>query len=112
MKRLLVVGCLVLTASLVGQVEHAPTVAQCQAEQRLWLSNLEEGDSRKLPEMSVIVKWNGEMQDCGKVDPGQRVRYYNTSGEIAAEEIVRMQHFFDRHGLWSQFKEEDASGKR
>lgn len=32
MKRL-VLTSLVLTSSLVGQVEHAPTVAQCQADQ-------------------------------------------------------------------------------
>jgi hypothetical protein len=40
MKCLLVLASLILTASLVGQVEHAPTVAQCQADQRLWLSKL------------------------------------------------------------------------
>ena len=111
MKRLLVLVSLILTASLIGQVEHAPTVAQCQADQRLWLSDLEQ-NPHKLPEMSVIVKWNGEMGDCEKVDPDNRFRYYNTSGEIAAEEIARMQHFFDRHGLWTQFMDEDSAGKR
>jgi|HubBroStandDraft_6_1064221.scaffolds.fasta_scaffold517911_2 hypothetical protein len=41
MKRHLVLGCLVLAASLAGQVQYAPTVAQCQADQRFWMSKLE-----------------------------------------------------------------------
>jgi hypothetical protein len=32
MKRYLAFAVLILTASLAGQVEHAPTVAQCQAD--------------------------------------------------------------------------------
>jgi hypothetical protein len=82
-QRLLVLTSLILTASLVSQVEHAPTIAQCQADQRLWLAEIED-NPQKLPEMSVIVKWNGEMQDCEKVDPNNRIRYYNTSGEISS----------------------------
>lgn len=54
---LLIVFIFVFVA--VGQeVQHAPTVAQCQADQRLWLSKLEDGDkSSALPEFDVLTKW-------------------------------------------------------
>jgi hypothetical protein len=47
MKRLLILSVFVLAA--VGQdVQHAPTVAQCQADQRLWSAEIGKGDSPKL----------------------------------------------------------------
>jgi hypothetical protein len=39
----------VLTASVAGQVEHAPTVEQCQADQRLWLAEIEVRDPKAHP---------------------------------------------------------------
>jgi hypothetical protein len=60
---------LVITASLTGQVQHAPTVAQCQADQRLWLSQLEGGDRSKLPEFYALIDETKEMDACQKVDP-------------------------------------------
>jgi hypothetical protein len=66
MKFTLVLGWLILTASLVGQVEHSPTVAQCQADQRLWLSDLEEPHN-SLPVYAVLGQWNVEMSVCEKV---------------------------------------------
>ena len=93
MKRLLILSVFVLAA--VGQdVQHAPTVAQCQADQRLWLSTIEEGDPPKLPRMPVIAKWNTEMLECERVDPDNMVKYYNTHGEIEAQEIDRMRNTF------------------
>jgi hypothetical protein len=112
MKRLVLTG-LILTASLVGQeIKHAPTVAQCQADQRLWFAQLEEGDSPKLPTQDVLAKWNNEMSDCQKVDPGNTPMYYNTGAEIDAAMETRLTHFILRHGLWSQFMDEDTAGKR
>jgi hypothetical protein len=72
-KRLLILSVFVLAA--VGQeIQHAPTVAQCQADQRLWLSTVEEGDSPKLPSSNVLSNWSREMDDCGKVDPNNRFK--------------------------------------
>jgi hypothetical protein len=110
-QRLLVLVCLILTASLVGQVEHAPTVAQCQADQRLWFSEIE-GESSTLPKYDVLSEWAIEMGECKTVDPANFDKYYNLHGEIDAERALRMMHFIERHGLWTQFKAEDAAGKR
>jgi hypothetical protein len=111
MKRSLALGWLVLTASLVGQVEHAPTVAQCQADQKLWLSKVE-GPSTGLPGYYTIALWGGEMQDCETVDPSNQFKYYNTMAEITAEEHGRLEHFIERHGSWDTFIAEDTAGKR
>jgi hypothetical protein len=111
MKRLVLASSLILMASLAGQVEHAPTVAQCQADQRLWMSRTE-GPSSQLPEYNVIVKWTAEMGDCAKVDPDNSFKYYNTEAELTAEQQIRLAHFLDRRNLWQQFIAEDAAGKR
>jgi hypothetical protein len=66
MKRLLILGIFVLVA--VGQdVQHAPTVAQCQADQRLWSSEIID-DTYPKPDIDVLQKWTREMRDCRKVD--------------------------------------------
>jgi hypothetical protein len=113
MKRLVLAG-LVLTASLVGQdVQHAPTVAQCQADQRLWLSKIEDTDNASaLPTFDVLSKWQREMSDCKTVDPSEELKYYNTGAEIRTMQGIRLMNFIARHGLWDKFKEEDAAGKR
>jgi hypothetical protein len=112
MKRLLVLA-VVAAASLVGQdVQHAPTVEQCRADQRLWLSSVEQADSPRLPSYAVLSKWDHEMTDCEKVDPENKWKYYNTGSEIDVIEASRLMDFLHRHGLWEKFKEEDAAGKR
>jgi len=111
MKRLFFVGCLVLAASLIGQVEHAPTVDQCQADQRLWFSRLEDVQNT-LPSYDAISQWHQEMNDCEKVDPDNRVKYHNVEREIDADQNNRVLHFLNRHQLWGKFIEEDAAGKR
>jgi hypothetical protein len=35
------ISVFLLTTSLTGQVKHPPSVEQCQAHQRLWLSKVE-----------------------------------------------------------------------
>lgn len=114
MKRLLILSVFVFVA--VGQdIEHAPTVAQCQADQRLWLSEIEANDkdsSVQLPDMSVLHQWLREMNNCITVDPENKTRYYNTVGEIDAEMLLRTESFIRRHALWSKFMGEDAAGKR
>jgi hypothetical protein len=110
MKCYLAFAVLILTASLAGQVEHAPTVAQCQADQRLWLSQVEDNDSSlkydALNDMAV------EMGRCTKVDPPNEIRYDNVYSEATAVRLMRLKHFLVRHQLWSKFIEEDAAGKR
>jgi len=42
MKTLLLAATILISVPAIGQeVEHAPTVAQCQADQRLWRAKLE-----------------------------------------------------------------------
>jgi len=105
---------LTLAPSLMfGRVKHAPTVEQCQADQRLWFSRLEGGDSAKIPEpYDVLSEWASEMGECDKVDPPNRQKYYDTHSEIQAYQFVRVMDFMDRHDLWDKFKAEDAAGKR
>jgi hypothetical protein len=110
MKSILILSFFVLAA--VGQdVQHAPTVAQCQADQRVWSSELED-DTYPKPDIDVLQKWTREMRDCKKVDPEHKFEYYNTVAEIDSEELLRMVNFLNRHDLLADFKTEDASGKR
>jgi hypothetical protein len=112
MIRLLVLA-LILTASLVGQVEHAPTVAQCQADQRLWLAKLEAPNpDTNLPSYTKLSLWISEMDDCREVDPPNQWKYYNVHGEVTDFQAARMIKFLSRHGLWKEFIAEDAAGKR
>jgi hypothetical protein len=41
MKRISILALMFVAVSVGQDVQHAPTVAQCQADQRLWLSKLE-----------------------------------------------------------------------
>jgi hypothetical protein len=61
------------------EVQHAPTVEQCRADQRLWLSKLEGPDGTNVT-FRELRGWILEMFDCERVDPEFRVRYYNTRG--------------------------------
>jgi hypothetical protein len=111
MKRVLILGVFVLAA--VGQdVQHAPTVAQCQADQRLWLAEIEEGDSSKLPTVNILTKRSDELDDCQKVDPDNVGKYVNATSEIDILKATRMVHFLRRNGMFQKFLDEDAAGKR
>ena len=100
----------VLIASGAGQIEHAPTVAQCQADQRLWYSQIQHGDSSLKYE--VLRDRVDEMITCNDVDPPHTTDYYNTASLNMAAIATRMGHFIQRHQLWDKFLEEDAAGKR
>jgi len=109
----LVFGWLVLTVSLIGQeIKHAPTVAQCQADERLWISSVEHHNDDTLPPLRVLWNWALETEDCQKVDPDNQRLYFNLSSEIIALRLTRMSHFLDRHNLYQQFVQEDEEGKR
>jgi len=114
MKTILLVVAFVIAVPALGQeVKHAPTVDQCQADQRLWLSKLE-GPESGLDDapFSTLNAWNAELDQCKAVDPQNHFKYYNTTSEITAEQFIRAQHFIDRHGLHDQFIAEDTAGKR
>jgi hypothetical protein len=108
---MLFVGFLLVQKAQVQEVEHAPTVAQCQADQRLWLARLED-TADTLPPYATISSWAKEMEECDSVDPDNQRRYYNVRGEIAAVILTRLEDFLNRQGLWSKFIEENTAGKR
>jgi len=71
MKRILILAGVMAASLSVGQeVKHAPTVEQCRADQRLWLSEAEaDGANKTLPAISVINGWTHEMSDCLRGHP-------------------------------------------
>jgi len=113
MKHFVALALFFLTVSVTAQVEHAPTVAQCQADQRLWLAKLEAlPTDTGLPDFTTLSLWSSEMDNCQRVDPINRWLYYNVHGEISDVQAARMIRFLGRQGLYSKFIAEDADGKR
>jgi len=109
---ILCIGLLFTRKAHVQEVKHAPTVEQCQADQRLWLAKLE-GTSEAMPEdYRTLQGWFMEMRECKNVDPDNGRSYMNVCSEIDAELVMRLEKFLDRHGLYIQFIEEDKAGKR
>jgi hypothetical protein len=109
----------VLVASLASgqppqQVEHAPTVEQCQADRAYWMSKLEQPDEHGTDDVSyaTLRDWRNEMRKCEVVDRANAVRYYNAMAESQAEQMNRMRDFLERHNLLDEFLAEDAAGKR
>lgn len=95
------------------QVEHAPTVQQCQADQRLWLSKLEvTPPDTDLPAFPKLRQWSSEMGDCKEVDPKNGWEYFNVQSESNTIQAARMLRFLKRHQMWDKFLEEDAAGTR
>jgi hypothetical protein len=116
MKRVLILGIFVLAA--VGQdVQHAPTGAQCRADQRLWDSQLLVPDkdwahSANDVSARTLLLWWSEMSDCFAVDPNNLSDYSQTERHVLLVRGSRMADFIERHGLTGKFYEEDAAGKR
>jgi len=87
---------LVVTAPAVWpqEVQHAPTVEQCRADQRLWLSELEgpPGPPASIGSIGYpeLLKRSDEMYACRAVDPDFEHQYYNVMGEIAFARVVRL----------------------
>ncbi len=93
--------------------DHAPTVEQCRADQRLWS---EQFDSRpeevsKLSFRKLIVRGK-EMTDCAVVDEEQIRAYNRTADSVQVEAGSRLLNFVTRHNLMAQFIAEDNAGKR
>jgi hypothetical protein len=92
-------------------VEHAPTVAQCQADQKLWLAELEDNRVRDV-KYFALADWKIEMRKCESADSENRRKYETTESEVLAAQASRQSDFIDRHGLFHQFIVEDEEGKR
>lgn len=99
---------------LFGQ-DHAPTVEQCRADQRLWLS---QSDNPELINGLSYYQLNdrmGEMSECVAVDRDDLSRvllYSETASRFNLKQMVRLRNFVKRHELYGQFIAEDAAGKR
>jgi hypothetical protein len=86
---------------LIEAKQHAPTVEQCQADQKVWLSKLESHPiDGSLPDLGTLMQWSQEMLDWEEVDPQHHCQYYNLRGELGFLEAMRYGHFLERHGLW------------
>ena len=86
--------CFLVLLSVVGksatqEVKHAPTVEQCQADQRLWLSKLEDskGAGVTLVAFRELTGWQHEMYECRSVDPQHRNEYENVYAESNSEKV-------------------------
>jgi hypothetical protein len=113
-KLTLCVLCFLTPASrlLTQEVEHAPTVAQCQADQALWMAKLQRDHGTDDVTVKALWAWEHEMGQCMDVDRPNHSKYYNTEGEATAQESLREMDFIVRAGLRDQFFAEDAAGKR
>lgn len=107
----IILALLVAAPAFTQEVEHAPTVAQCQADQRLWLADLEDNEARDV-KFYTLLEWRTEMMKCEKVDPENYWKYLNTESEATAGQNSRQYNFLHRHGLLDQFLKEDAEGAR
>src|SRR5215831_15899985 len=65
-------------------VKHAPTVAQCHADQRLWHSKLKDEVSTMGVSFLELEGWADEMIDCYDADPTFQIQYHKTIREIYA----------------------------
>ena len=105
------------------EVQHAPTVAQCQADAALWQSQSgdffrahKSHDAKNTAVASLTAKEllarSIEMADCLTVDSGHDEDYsmvQSTYFELFGD---RMNNFMKRHNLMEQFFKEDEAGRR
>jgi hypothetical protein len=104
---------ILLATTISNSQDHAPTLEQCRADEKLWwdeLNNVPAAISR-LP-FSKLVNRFGEMTDCGSVDDDRIADYNRVAGSLTLKMQNRLLHFVDRHHLMGQFMAEDAAGKR
>jgi hypothetical protein len=101
-----------LTALSLGQ-DHAPTVQQCEADQRLWWEQLDT-QPEEISKLSFrkLNQRSGEMADCAVIDEEHINAYNRTSVLLLIQQSSRLANFVVRHNLMSQFLAEDKVGKR
>jgi len=111
-KVLALAALLIASPAFAQQVEHAPTVAQCQADQRLWFSMMETAHGVDKESIETFGAWQDEMIKCDAVDPSNRFLYMNTRAEASSYEATRYIRFLVRHNLYKQALAEDKAGAR
>jgi hypothetical protein len=98
--------------SIHAQVEHAPTVEQCRADQKSWYATLEDEAAVANVGYQELQGWFLEMVKCEKVDSERERWYMATHAAVGLIQGTRLRDFLKRHNLWNQFLAEDAEGKR
>lgn len=109
-------GLLVFLSPGLAEDDHAPLPEQCIADYHLWQGS-PRADVEKLP-VNIIQLRQGEMWECASV-----VKSSDSSGLAYAPQMLmlsgvysghlthRTLSFIDRHGLMTQFVQEDAAGQ-
>jgi len=104
-----------------GQTEHAPTIEQCRADQRLWRSQQDDffakenggneaaanGTDVGRVTFDTLNTRAREMNDCVSVDPQNTEKYRDVRNDFEFMQHNRLVSFLKRHDLWRQFIEED-----
>jgi hypothetical protein len=95
------------------KVQHAPTVEQCRADQKLWLSQFEDHASDDASvawaSFNELQSWLQTMHECATVDPANKLQYHKTKSESTQTQWARFIHFLRWHHLYDQFLAEDAA---
>ena len=105
---------LLLTISAMAQdIQHAPTIDQCRADTRLWLSqsSTQKDAFNDLTPAQIGARIH-EMFDCVPVDSHNSAAYENLRTRFAEAMMFRYASFILRRGLQQQFLDEDAKGAR
>jgi hypothetical protein len=101
--------------------DHAPTVAQCQADEDWWSGQAEEagGFPATTANLSIddLLLRAGEMEKCVSVDRQRGQRYAGTAGEIFSQITVRLGQYIHETGqdaaylAWEKKKQQAAAPK-
>jgi hypothetical protein len=103
-------GCSVAGATTAQ--DHAPSIAQCRADERLWASQDTGPDAFTNITADQLNVRKSEMIDCKAVDSVNQSLYNNMVAEFEGGLLVRMLNFLSRRGLVKQFLDEDEKGAR
>jgi hypothetical protein len=114
MKKLWLLLAMAIPLQFIHAQEHLPTVAECRADQKLWLNKLEQNPPRSgVANVSFgeLNGWQGEMIECEFVDRKNKHRYYATSSEVVQEQSLRLLYLAKGHNLYDQFLADVVQGK-
>jgi|ERR1700723_1032126 len=90
----------------------APTVAQCRADDAEWFNESISNTSAMATPFRVWVTRFAELNQCLHIDSANLTGYNETMNQIASTLGDREMSFLKRHGLATQFLDEDDAGKR
>jgi hypothetical protein len=112
--------------SSAAQIEHAPSVDQCRADQKLWsaeedeyLAKMKTGNRSAANNTDLgrvafeqLHERGEEMRNCASVDPQNAIAYMDVGNGFHSIRYDRLMGFLLRHKLSAQFIEEDKKGLR